>query len=269
MAIYVVGDVQGCFDALQELLALIKFNKDYDELWLTGDLVNRGQQSLAVLNYIMALPKVITVLGNHDLSLLTLAYGVTQLKQHTMDDILESPNKESILSWLRHRPLLHYDQTMNTALVHAGIPPPWDIVQAKACAKETETILKSDSFTALLENLYGNSPAQWDENLQGWDRHRYIINALTRMRFCTRNGELDFSFKGAIGSQPPHLLPWFKSTTRKTRQINIIFGHWAALHGQTNDASVIALDTGCVWGKQLTALRLNDKKRYTVNCQSC
>lgn len=267
MAVYIIGDVQGCFDELIELLKLINYRKDKDELWFTGDLVNRGPKSLAVLQFITELPNVITVLGNHDLSLLALACGAINLSDHTLQEVLSSLDKESLLDWLRKRPLLHYDNDNDLVLVHAGIPPQWNLAQAMEYAHETEAILQSELFPELLKNLFGNTPDYWEDTLVGWERQRYIINALTRMRFCNVDGRIDFHYKGPLGSQSPELLPWFKLAWRKTKNTDIAFGHWAALNGQSDEPKIFPLDTGCVWGKKLTAMRLSDKRIFQVSCQ--
>lgn len=265
MATYAIGDVQGCFDELQALLKKIKFNPQIDQLWFVGDLVNRGPKSLEVLRFIKNLPHAHIVLGNHDLHLMALAYG-DSYSHHTLNDILTAPDRDELIQWLRQLPLLHHDTQLNYVMVHAGIYPLWDLSQAKTYAKEFENALRSEKLPQLLKNIYGDQPDQWHENLSGWDRLRFIANTFTRMRFCTLEGKLDLHSVGGIGSQPKDYLPWFKVPNRRTQNDNIIFGHWAALQNETDESRVFALDTGCVWGNCLTAMRLEDRKRFSVNC---
>ena len=266
MATYVIGDIQGCFDELKALLAVINYQEDTDELWFTGDLVNRGPKSLEVLRFIKAIPRCVTVLGNHDLGLLTLAHTPHHLKNHTLDEILLAPDCAQLLTWLRQQPLLYAPANSSYVLVHAGIPPQWSLSEAKRLALEVEIILKGPDYLNLLETMFGNVPALWNEDLQGADRYRYIINAFTRMRFCDGEGRLELGYKGTITEAPADLLPWFTIADRKTRNDKILFGHWAALEGQVTEPNVYALDTGCVWGGSLTALRLEDGQRFSVKC---
>lgn len=265
MATYVIGDVQGCFDSLIALLKLIDFDERQDTLWLTGDLVNRGPKSLEVLRFISQLPKAISVLGNHDLTLLALAYTDLAIEQPTLNAILEAPDREFLLTWLRHCPLIYSEH--QHILVHAGIAPQWTIHHAKLYAKEVEQILRSDHFASLLRNMFGNLPNHWTPTLTGWDRNRYIINACTRLRFCDLQGNMELTQKGKIETAPHHLYPWFKLLPKDINNQIILFGHWAALNGFTNQANVIALDTGCVWGRRLTALRLEDYKLFSIASQ--
>lgn len=268
MATYAIGDIQGCFAELQALLAQIQFNPHNDTLWFTGDLVNRGPQSLEVLRFVKNLgDKHITVLGNHDLSLLARAYGVRETHQgDTLDAVLSAQDKEALMDWLRQRPLLHHDKQSGYVMTHAGLAPHWHLKQAKGLAQEVENVLRSDSLIYLLKNMYGNQPDHWDEQLSGIERWRCIINYLTRMRFCHADGRLDLSYKGEIAGKPDHLIPWFDVPNRANAGEKIIFGHWAALGGKTNVPYIYALDTGCVWGNQLTAMRLEDEKRFTIPC---
>jgi bis(5'-nucleosyl)-tetraphosphatase (symmetrical) len=265
MATYVIGDIQGCFDQLQALLKLCKFDANKDTLWLTGDLVNRGPKSLEVLRFVQALPKCISVLGNHDLTLLALAYTKLPIKQHNLNAILDAPDREALLTWLRKCPLLFEDEAFNCVLVHAGFPPQWSTEQAKQYAIEVETCLRGANFALLLENMYGNHPNLWSDQLSGWDRYRFIINALTRLRYCNKDQSLNHSYKGKPALAPPDLLPWFQFPLKKGNK-KILFGHWAALQGQTHVPNIEALDTGCFWGGALTALRLDDGKRMAVSC---
>jgi bis(5'-nucleosyl)-tetraphosphatase (symmetrical) len=267
MSTYVIGDVQGCYDQLLRLLDAVHFDDKKDFLWFTGDLVNRGPKSLEVLRFVSSLPCALSVLGNHDLSLLALAYTDITLKKHTLDKVLSAPDREPLLAWLLKQPLLFEDKSQNTILVHAGIPPGWNTSEAKTYAHEVENCLQSDSFKDLLRNMFGNTPNAWDPNLSGWDRFRFIINALTRMRFCTQRGELDLTYKGNIENAPPDLIPWYKLRKTSASTPTILFGHWASLQGKADASHVIPLDTGCFWGGSLTALRLEDNQRFITDCQ--
>lgn len=265
MATYAIGDVQGCFNELQALLAQIHFDPAYDRLWFTGDLINRGLQSLQVLRFVKNLPETVVILGNHDLHLLALADG-NPYQNHTLQAVLGAPDCDELVHWLRHQPLLHYDPNLNYAMVHAGLPPQWTFAQAQQHAQEVTTLLKSERWRELMVNMYSNSPVQWQDTLEGWSRLRYIINAFTRMRFCDTNGRLELIYKGQIGGQPESYLPWFKIPGRRTQTLPIVFGHWAALRGETDEPNIYALDTGCIWGNCLTAMRLEDRKRFSVPC---
>lgn len=269
MPLYSIGDVQGCFDELNALLTKINFNPSQDKLWFTGDLVNRGTQSLSTLRFIKSLgDSAITVLGNHDLHLLALAYGKAPSKpQDNLTDILTAPDKEELCEWLRQQPLMHHDNELNFTLVHAGLAPQWDLAKAKQCANEVETVLRSENYTEFLAHMYGNQPDCWHDNLKGWERLRVITNYFTRLRFCKTDGTLDLIHKESSISPQPDYFPWFKIPNRQNQNLNIIFGHWAALKGQADTAHVFALDTGCVWGNCLTAMRLEDKKYFSVPCQ--
>ena len=269
MTTYAIGDIQGCFASLQKLLAHIAFNPADDTLWCVGDLVNRGSHSLEVLRFIKNLgEKHITVLGNHDLHLLSVAYGVSEIhKSDTLNEILVAPDKNELMDWLRHRPLLHYDPATKFVMTHAGLAPSWRLEEARQLAHEVETKLGEDSPDFLLKNIYGNQPDHWDEQLTGIERMRCIINYFTRMRFCYADGRLDLTYKGNIPDKPQGLIPWFDVPNRVNANEKIIFGHWAALGGKTNTPNVYALDTGCVWGNSLTAMRLEDEKRFSVGCE--
>jgi bis(5'-nucleosyl)-tetraphosphatase (symmetrical) len=284
MSVYAIGDLQGCFDELQLLLEKINFDPTQDILWFTGDLVNRGPKSLECLRFVKSLDThAVTVLGNHDLHLLAIAYADRQTSAgDTLDAILQAADRDELLNWLRQQPLLHYDPQLNFVLVHAGIAPQWDLPTAQNLAREVEAELRSVDLsptlalphyaregtrnfgTMLLSHLYGNEPACWDDSLTGTARWRCIINYFTRMRFCTAAGCLDLKYKGEIANAPTDLIPWFQIPTRKIQETKILFGHWAALQGKANEPNVFALDTGCVWGQSLTALRLDDLQKFSV-----
>lgn len=268
MSHYAIGDVQGCFTDLQALLKKIDFDPNKDTLWFTGDLVNRGPQSLEVLRFVKSLgEKAITVLGNHDLHLLAVAASKQQQKkQDTLDEILNASDGKELCDWLRQQPLLHHDAILNYTLVHAGLAPQWNLAQALSYAHEVEIVLRSNNDKIFFEHMYGDQPDCWQNDLTGWDRLRTITNYLTRLRFCTINGKIDFLQKESAESCDKNYLPWFKVPQRATQNLNIIFGHWAALNGNTNTENIFALDTGCVWGSCLTAMRLEDRKKFSVFC---
>lgn len=266
MATYAIGDVQGCFDSLLRLLDKINFDSQNDKLWFTGDLVNRGPKSLEVLRFIKKLKNSQIVLGNHDLHLLSVVYAdVHSDPKNNLQHILNAPDRDELCNWLRNRSLLHHDVFLGYTLVHAGFPPQWDLEKALLCAGEVENILRGKYFIDFLKNLYGNEPSRWNDNLRGWERLRCITNCLTRLRFCDIKGNLEFTAKG-VKAKSDNYLPWFKLSNRRTKDINILFGHWAALQGETNEPNVYALDTGCVWGRCLTAMRLEDKTRISTDC---
>jgi bis(5'-nucleosyl)-tetraphosphatase (symmetrical) len=262
MRLFAIGDIQGCAAAFDSLLRKIAFRPSRDKLWLVGDLVNRGPDSLAVLRRVMALGRSVTcVLGNHDLHLLATVAGRRELSPaDTFEDVLEAPDVAHIVDWLRHRPLLHYDSSARRVLVHAGIPPPWTVAQARTEAREVEQLLRGRKWRESLRTMYGGEPSRWTSDLKGTERRRYTINALTRMRYCDRRGRLDLTYSGAPGTQPKGLVPWFDVPKRRAANAHIVFGHWAAL-GLLRRADVTALDTGCVWGNYWTAVRLDRPTR--------
>jgi len=265
MAIYAVGDIQGCYHELEQMLELIRFDNKKDQLWLVGDLVNRGAGSLSVLRLIKSMgDAAITVLGNHDLHLLAVAAGVAELHHSdTLDEILDAPDRDELLNWLRQQRMLHVQD--NYVLLHAGLLPGWDVQQAQQLAHEVERALRGADYVTFLEKMYGNTPHQWDDALTGYARLRVITNALTRMRICTSQGEMQFSFKGEVGDVPEGYLPWFEVPQRGSAEATVVFGHWSAL-GLIAEPNVIALDTGCLWGGALTAIRLEDRKIFQVKC---
>ncbi len=258
MATYAIGDIQGCYHAFQALLTRIDFDVTSDRLWLVGDLINRGSGSLEVLRWCFQhKDNITTVLGNHDLHTIVVAHGIR--KPHrgdTIQPILDAPDVDELLTWLRHQPLM----VANTdyAMVHAGLLPAWHIDQALGYAKEVEQALQADDYPQFLTHMYGNKPNRWDDDLTGHDRLRVITNAMTRMRVCKSSGALDFDFKGELADVPKGLLPWFDMPNRASCHQAIIFGHWSALGLQQRD-NIYALDTGCLWGGQLTAMCLETK----------
>lgn len=266
MALYAIGDIQGCLCELEKLLDHIRFDPGKDRLWLTGDLVNRGPHSLSTLRFVRALgDATISVLGNHDLHLLAVAHKQSKLRKNdTLKAILQASDRDELLDWLRCLPLLHYES--DYCLIHAGVPPQWDLKLARACAKEVETLLRCDDYAIFFEHMYGDSPDVWSADLNGWERLRFITNCLTRLRYCDKKGRVNFNTKGAPGSQPKHLLPWFEVPGRKSSEMNIVFGHWSTL-GFRAEKGIYAIDTGCLWGGELTALRLSGKfKKFSIVC---
>ncbi len=264
---YAIGDLQGCFEPFQRLLEHIKFDEQVDRLWLVGDLVNRGPQSLEVLRFLKGLkipPRI--SLGNHDL------YLLTQLFSHrpgaepddSLAAILTAPDRLELAEWLRKQKFLHHDSSLNVVMTHAGIPPMWNLQTAIAYAQELEVILSSAESLNYLAEIYGNQPTCWSEKLRGYTRLRLITNYFTRMRFCDAKGCLLLDYKGPIAAAPSYYLPWYQVPARETIDVDIIFGHWSALEGKTTTKGLYALDTGCVWGGPLTALRLQDRQYFSV-----
>ncbi|MDP3562453.1 MAG: symmetrical bis(5'-nucleosyl)-tetraphosphatase [Legionellaceae bacterium] len=264
---YAIGDVQGCFDTLQHLLDKIHFNEFKDRLWFVGDLVNRGPQSLEVLHFIKNLPiEPRIALGNHDLHLLNLIFTDKAPDQgDTLTAILTAPDCEALGHWLRKQAILCWDSKLQVVMSHAGIAPMWDLAQAKKLASELEHALRSDGFRDFLTQMYGNTPIQWSESLTGISRLRAICNYFTRMRFCHADGSLALEYKEDILNAPMGIYPWYAISNRVEIDEDIVFGHWAALEGQCPHPRIHAIDTGCVWGKTMTALRLQDMQRVTVS----
>ncbi|MFC4159764.1 symmetrical bis(5'-nucleosyl)-tetraphosphatase [Chitinimonas lacunae] len=266
MATYAVGDIQGCNDEFQALLGHIGFSSERDRLILIGDLVNRGPDSLAVLRWAYRQRAAVeVVLGNHDLHLLAVAAGKAKLKgKDTCDDVLAAEDRELLLDWLRQQRLL---LTLDDyALVHAGILPCWELAEAQVLCAEVEAELRGKAYRDLLGNMYGNSPRTWSPRLQGYERWRLIINACTRMRLVNADGALDFEFKGEPADIPSGLMPWFAWPGRPVERHTVVFGHWSAL-GLRLEPQLIALDTGCIWGRQLTAVRLEDRRVFQIPSQ--
>jgi bis(5'-nucleosyl)-tetraphosphatase (symmetrical) len=266
MPTYAIGDVQGCFQPLCSLLEQIEFDAARDRLWFVGDLVNRGPDSLATLRFVKGLGHAaVCVLGNHDLHLVAVAEGHAKLrKDDTLEPTLEAPDRDGLLAWLRSRPLMHAEGEF--AMVHAGLLPAWTISRALDLAHEVEEELRAPTYGSLLARMYGNEPSRWRDNLAGYARLRVIVNAMTRMRVCTRDGSMDLRYKGDSAELPAGLLPWFAVPARASRGSTVIFGHWSAL-GLVLEPDVIGLDTGCLWGRKLSALRLEDLRLFQLSCR--
>jgi bis(5'-nucleosyl)-tetraphosphatase (symmetrical) len=258
MATYAIGDIQGCCDELRALLGRLSFEPNRDRLWLVGDLVNRGPKSLEVLRLVKGLgDAAVCVLGNHDLHLLAAHVGAREPKPNdTLAAVLNAPDREELVEWLRQLPLLHHDAVLGYTMVHAAFAPQWNLETARACAEEVERLLSGSDYRQLLYNMYGNEPDRWSDALTGWPRARTIINILTRLRYCDALGRMDFKANGPPGSQPAGLMPWFDVPARRSADVHILCGHWSAL-GYHCAPGVTALDSGCVWGGALTALRLD------------
>lgn len=271
MATYAVGDVQGCLEPLKCLLDRVNFDPSQDKLWLVGDLVNRGPQSLETLRFLYAMhDSVITVLGNHDLHLLAIANHAARIKKKdTLREILNAPDCADLLFWLRQQPLMHHDAQRNISMVHAGIPPQWSIQEALSHAAEMQPVLRDDRlFVEYLDGMYGDFPKVWSAELQGVERLRVITNYFTRMRFCTADGMLDLNHKEGINTAPLGFAPWFSHPQRRTKNDTILFGHWAALEGRCPAPNTIALDTGCVWGGQMTLYNIDTQHFERCSCAS-
>ncbi len=266
MATYAIGDIQGCYDSLQHLLAHCAFDPAVDRLWLVGDLVNRGPKSLETLRLVKSLgPAALTVLGNHDLYLLMVAEGGAKFrgKDDTLQEILDAPDCAELLAWLRHRPLCHTEG--DYCLVHAGLLPQWTAVRARQLAGEVEAALQGPAYGEFVRNLWGSEPAGWSDDLSGWARLRVIVNAMTRMRFCTADGLMEFKTKGTLAKAPAGHIPWFDLPGRKSAGSVLVTGHWSAL-GLKVTPNLLALDSGCLWGGHLTAVRLEDRQVFQVDC---
>ena len=257
MALYLIGDIQGCDEALARLLARIDFSPSRDTLYVLGDLVNRGPANADVLRRLMRLgSSAHCLLGNHDLHLLAVSQGVRPLNpQDTVSDVLDAPDAAELLRWLRHRPMAL--QLGRVLMVHAGVLPSWDAAQTLSLAGEVEAVLRSDDWHRFMPQMYGGLPNQWHDDLQGADRLRVVANALTRLRFCDAHGAMDFQLKESATQAPPHLMPWFAVPDRRTQDVLIAFGHWSTLQDPGRD-DVVCLDDGCVWGGCLSALALTD-----------
>jgi bis(5'-nucleosyl)-tetraphosphatase (symmetrical) len=266
MARYAIGDLQGCFKSLECLLARLSFNPEHDELWFAGDLVNRGPDSLACLRYIKNLGAATrVVLGNHDLHLLAIhANKQSPKRKDTLLQILEAPDCDELILWLRQQPLMIWDADSDFVMVHAGIPAMWAIPEAFKFSQEVSAILTSEDHAKFFEVMYGNHPDNWSNALTGMTRLRVITNYFTRMRFIRADGALDFAAKETLDSAPKDFLPWFQEA--RVDKTTILFGHWAALTGVTDNEQFQALDTGCVWGGALTAMNIDTGERTSCQC---
>lgn len=273
MAVYAIGDLQGCYQPFCRLLERLAFDPAGDRLWLVGDLVNRGDGSLACLRYVRELgDTAVTVLGNHDLNLLALAERPDghERANATLKPILEAPDRHELLDWLRGLPLFHRDTGLGWSMVHAGLAPAWTPERAAALAREVESVLAGPDHAAFFAAMYGNSPVRWDDALTGWDRLRAIVNYMTRVRFCHTDGALELKYKKTLEGAPAGLVPWFAAPGRRSAGERIVFGHWSALSSVAwPEHNVWCIDTGCVWGKPLTALRLDsaEPELIAIECR--
>ncbi|MBI2313593.1 MAG: symmetrical bis(5'-nucleosyl)-tetraphosphatase [Betaproteobacteria bacterium] len=265
MSTYAIGDLQGCYREFRQLLDLIGFDPARHRLWLVGDLVNRGPDSLALLRFVKGLGEAaVTVLGNHDLHLLMVAGGHEKLRKHdTIRDLLAAPDRDELLDWLRRQKMLHAEG--DYAMVHAGLLPSWSVAKALDLAREVEAVLRGKDFDALCAHMYGNLPDRWRDDLAGYDRMRVIINAMTRLRICTPEGAMEFHYTGKLPHIPAGYLPWFEVPERASRGATVVCGHWSAL-GLRLAPGLIALDSGCLWGGELSAVRLEDRRVFQVAC---
>ena len=265
MPTYAIGDLQGCHTSLLHLLDEIRFDPEADRLWLVGDLVNRGPASLDVLRTVKKLgDAAISVLGNHDLHLLALAEGFGRAhKGDTLDEVLNAPDRDELLAWLRRQRLAWRDGEV--LMVHAGVLPSWTADDTMERAAEAEAVLRGPHYRDFFAQMYGNAPVAWDDSLEGVERLRVIVNAFTRLRYCSAAGEMEFHHKGAPGTQPAGWLPWFEIPGRRSAEATVVIGHWSTL-GLINRQDLIALDTGCLWGGRLTAVRLEDRQVFAVQC---
>lgn len=265
MATYAIGDIQGCFSALQRLLDIIHFDEARDRLWFVGDLVNRGPDSVATLRFVKNLGnRAVTVLGNHDLHLLMVAEGCAKTRKNdTLQEVLKASDCKELLYWLRHQRLMHVEY--GYAMVHAGLLPSWPVEKALSLAREVEDALSGENYPELAARMYGNQPAQWHDNLSGMNRLRVIVNAMTRLRVCTEDGLMEFTHSGKPENAPAGFMPWYEVPGRASRDTAIICGHWSAL-GLVLRENLLALDTGCLWGGKLTAVCLENRRLIQVSC---
>ncbi len=271
MSTYAIGDIQGCYQELLDLLDLLNFDNNRDQLWFTGDLVNRGPLSLEVLRFVKSLgDSAITVLGNHDLHLLAIAHNKRkQHKKDTIDKILHAPDCDELIDWITNLPFIH--RNTDFCLIHAGLAPQWDMIQSEELAHEVENILRGEQLNTFLENMYGDIPDHWEDDLENWDRLRVITNAFTRLRYLDKHGVFALNEKGPPGTQTKPFKPWFSIPGRKTAHQKIIFGHWSTVYlgdiKNFREFNVFPMDTGCLWGGTLSALRLDDEKWFSVPSQ--
>ena len=271
MATYVIGDIQGCFDELQELVDYISFNPKKDQLWFVGDLINRGPKSLETLRWVKSLgDSAATVLGNHDLHLLAAHAGARDIRTtSSLYNVLQAKDVDDLVNWLRRQPLIRYNKSLKFAMVHAGLAPQWAIKDALHYAEEVEKILRSKKYKEFLFNMYGDHPNQWDGRLKGWNRLRTITNFMTRVRYCTNAGVMSFTDKGPPGTQSARMKPWYEVPSRKSQDTTIVFGHWSTL-GYKHKSNIIATDTGCLWGGALTAIKVESESLtiYQLECEA-
>ncbi|PPI87962.1 diadenosine tetraphosphatase [Candidatus Pantoea edessiphila] len=267
MSTYLIGDIHGCYKELRILLKEVNFDLKKDTLWLTGDLVARGPNSLDVLRYIKSIDRCVRlVLGNHDLNLLSIHAGINKDKpKDQLKNLLKAKDIDELIEWLRYKPLIQIDEQKKIIMSHAGISPQWDLKTAKKCAYEIEQILSSDMYPLFLNSMYGNMPNNWHEKLSGLARMRFIANVLTRMRYCFNNGQLEMFSKNIMEINNMSLQPWFNIKNKITNDYTIVFGHWSALKGKSTPKKIIGLDTGCCWGGMLTLLHWEEKKYFRIN----
>ncbi len=269
MSIYAIGDIQGCYDEFRHLLDRINFEPAKDCIWLVGDLIDRGPKSLETLRFVKGLRSAaITVLGNHDLHLLAIHAGVRDPNfGSSLSHVLNAPDRDELIHWLRHRGVVHHDSALGFTMIHAGLLPQWDFNQVRSLAEELETTLRRDDYQQFLRHMYGDLPDRWSDQLHGWDRLRVITNTFTRLRYCYADGRMDMTYTGPPGTQPKGLIPWYLMPDRKNDDMQVVCGHWATL-GYRREQGLIALDSGCVWGGQLTAVELDAENQgvLTIQC---
>ncbi|PCM43033.1 symmetrical bis(5'-nucleosyl)-tetraphosphatase [Marinobacter sp. ANT_B65] len=266
MTDFAIGDIQGCYDRLKDVLGKVDFSPSRDRLWVAGDLINRGPSSLETLRYIESLGNsAVVVLGNHDLHLLAVVLGGHALKRKdTLAEILNAPDRDKLVNWLRQQNLCVHDAERNLMMAHAGVPHIWNVEQALASAREVENVIRGEQAPEYFAHMYGNKPERWDEKLSGMDRWRVITNYFTRMRFIATDGRLELTAKESFGSAPEGFAPWFEFS--RPDDLRVIFGHWAAIEGKTGIDRFIALDTGCVWGGALTMMNLDSGEKIHCDC---
>jgi len=266
MTDYAIGDIQGCYDRLRDVLSKVDFSPSRDRLWVAGDLINRGPSSLDTLRYIKSLgDSAVVVLGNHDLHLLAVVFGGHDTKKKdTLQDILDAPDCDQLLDWLRQQFLCVHDESRNLVMTHAGLPHIWSVEQAMAHAREVEAVIRSDNAEAYFSQMYGNQPDRWCDTLSGMERWRAITNYFTRMRFIAEDGTMELATKESADNPPEGYAPWFEYSRQDDTQI--IFGHWAALEGTTGNDQFVGLDTGCVWGGALTLMNLDTGEKIHCDC---
>lgn len=270
MAVYAIGDIQGCYDELVKMLDRVQFDPVVDQIWLAGDLVNRGPKSVDVLRFAKQLGNsCISVLGNHDLHLLANAAGVVEFHHHmdTIQSVLKAPDCDELMDWLRQQPLFYHDADLQFSMVHAGLPVEWSIDEALIRAAEVEAVIKGEQWQDFFAHMYGNKPKRWSPDLTGWDRLRFITNCFTRLRYCHEDGRLALKFKGAPEDKPLHQRPWFEMPHRASQDARIVFGHWSTL-GVGQYGNVFSLDSGAVWGETLTAVRIDQMPYEWITVQA-